>query len=98
MPKYRYLSLLQNMGMRYVIFRAVHEILRRSGALKYRFPTRIQEQNWISLSEWQKCRPRLFKAAEALLTPDSYSLHQLNSNANSAQNIIDLNNHLIEKE
>ena len=43
----------QNMGLRYVGFRVWYEVKKRSGLLKMAFPTAPQQQNYISLVEWQ---------------------------------------------
>ncbi|MFY0255862.1 heparinase II/III family protein [Chitinophaga sp. 30R24] len=48
------LKVMRNMGWRYIAFRSVHELNRRSGRLKKRFPQAPPFQRYLSLEEWQK--------------------------------------------
>jgi hypothetical protein len=47
-------QLTKNMGVGYVAYRAKHEIERRTGLLKKRFPTSPPLQEFISREEWKK--------------------------------------------
>ncbi len=47
------LQLLKNMGPRYVTYRAWHEVEKRTGWLKRRFPTNPEPQEFISKEDWQ---------------------------------------------
>ena len=46
--------LLQNMGLRYVLFRAGYELKRRSGLLKLAFPSQVPQKSWATLSAWKQ--------------------------------------------
>ncbi|MEI3800138.1 MULTISPECIES: heparinase II/III domain-containing protein [unclassified Chitinophaga] len=48
------LKVVRNMGWRYVAFRSVHELNRRTGRLKKRFPQAPAFQRYLSLEEWKK--------------------------------------------
>lgn len=58
---------MKNMGWRYVAFRTVHELNRRTGRLKKRFPEDPPFQRYLSLDEWKQ-QPALFffQSREAL--------------------------------
>lgn len=56
----RIIDLVRNMGPRYVGFRAKHEILRRSGLLKNRFPANPAFVQYISLQQWQSQKVHFF--------------------------------------
>lgn len=58
--RFLYLQLLQNMGMRYITYRIRHELEKRSGILKKRFPVNPPAQNFITLEEWRKDTPAFF--------------------------------------
>ena len=47
-------NLLGNMGFRYVAFRAQHEIFRRSGMLKKKFPAAPAYQQYLTLAQWKE--------------------------------------------
>ena len=46
--------LLQNMGLRYVLFRAGYELKRRSGFLKLAFPVKVLQRRWATLADWKQ--------------------------------------------
>jgi hypothetical protein len=48
------LNLISNMGWRYISFRIKHELLRRSGLLKNKFPVDPQYKQYLSLDQWKK--------------------------------------------
>lgn len=48
------LKVVRNMGWRYVAFRSVHELNRRTGRLKKRFPQAPAFQRYLSLDEWKQ--------------------------------------------
>ncbi len=56
----RILDLVRNMGPRYVAFRAQHELLRRSGLLKRRFPHNPPFQQFITLGQWKGKNTKFF--------------------------------------
>jgi Heparinase II/III-like protein/Heparinase II/III N-terminus len=47
-------NLWQNMGTKYVVFRVQYEFKRKTGLLKYEYPTNIKDENYISLDNWRK--------------------------------------------
>lgn len=47
------LNLMSNMGPRYVSFRAQHEVMRRSGLLKKKFPTNPPYVQHLTLQDWK---------------------------------------------
>ena len=53
------MNLVGNMGWRYVGFRASHEVMRRSGMLKKKFPAAPAYQQYLTLKEWKE-QPVLF--------------------------------------
>ncbi|TAE93848.1 MAG: heparinase [Runella slithyformis] len=66
------LHLLQNMGPRYVWFRAGYEIKRRTGLLKRAFPTHTTPRTWATAQSWRQLPTYFFKfdrTAPRLLTP-----------------------------
>lgn len=46
------LQIFHNMGFRYVAYRAWHEVEKRTGLLKRRFPTKLIDQKFLSKAEW----------------------------------------------
>jgi hypothetical protein len=61
------LDLLRNMGWRYIQFRAKHELSRKAGLLKRKFPTNPAYQQYIALAEWKKhVIPFFFESRECL--------------------------------
>lgn len=54
------LNLLQNMGLRYVSYRVKHELLKKSGLLKNRFPTSLPYQQYITLAAWKSRKTKFF--------------------------------------
>jgi hypothetical protein len=56
----RILDLVNNMGLRYVGFRIRHELLRRSGLLKSRFPAAPPFRQYITFQQWQSSPGRFF--------------------------------------
>ncbi|MCU0341432.1 MAG: heparinase II/III family protein [Spirosomaceae bacterium] len=53
-------QLLRNMGFRYVWFRLMYELRRRTGLLKAQFPTQPPHRSWFLLSEWRLSPVRFF--------------------------------------
>jgi len=53
-------AILKNMGWRYTQFRVKHELMRRSGLLKNRFPVTPRFKQFIPLDEWKKTRGNFF--------------------------------------
>ena len=56
------------MGWRYVSFRGKHEILRRSGLLKSRFPVDVPEKHWVGLDTWKSTRGKFFFSSKSELS------------------------------
>jgi hypothetical protein len=54
------INLFQNMGFRYSQFRVKHELLRRTGLLKKRFPLNPPYQQYFTLEEWRKNSRKFF--------------------------------------
>lgn len=64
----RILDLVRNMGPRYVAFRAQHELMRRSGLLKRRFPQNPPFQQFITLGQWKDKKTKFFFNSRADIT------------------------------
>jgi hypothetical protein len=63
-------DLASNMGWRYVTFRVQHELLRRSGLLKRKFPSKPPYQQYITLTQWKQQPARFFfNSREELMFP-----------------------------
>jgi hypothetical protein len=54
------LQLLQNMGLRYMFFRAGHLISKKSGFFKRKFPLNPSPVESVSIDEWKKNAPSFF--------------------------------------
>lgn len=54
------LNLAGNMGLRYVAFRVKHEVMRRSGLLKGKFPQAPAFCQYITLQQWQQLPVKFF--------------------------------------
>ncbi len=48
------IQLLKNMGLRYVVYRVQHEVEKKTGRLKKKFPVEPSKKSYASLSEWRK--------------------------------------------
>lgn len=55
-------NLVRNMGWRYVSFRLRYEVLRRSGLLKNKFPTKPVFKQYLTLGAWKKQSAQFFFA------------------------------------
>ncbi|GAA4468230.1 hypothetical protein GCM10023093_25420 [Nemorincola caseinilytica] len=64
----RIIDLVRNMGWRWAAFRAKHELLRRTGLLKKRFPADPPFHRYITLDEWRKSTHRFFFHSRDTLT------------------------------
>jgi hypothetical protein len=63
-------NLLMNMGARYVIFRGKHEVLRKSGLYKKKFPSAPAFKQYTQLQQWHNQPNRFFfQSKETLLIP-----------------------------
>jgi Heparinase II/III-like protein/Heparinase II/III N-terminus len=51
---------LQNMGFRYLWFRAVYELKRKTGLLKLQFPTNVTPKQYPTKAEWQHQKRAFF--------------------------------------
>lgn len=54
------LQIFRNMGLRYVAYRAWHEVEKRTGLLQQRFPTQPTFQEFISKEEWSTLPVKFF--------------------------------------
>lgn len=54
------LQIVRNMGLRYVLFRAWYELLRRTGIQQLSYPTTIKTSGKISLTDWRRSKPPFF--------------------------------------
>ncbi|MPR34243.1 heparinase [Cytophagaceae bacterium SJW1-29] len=64
-----YLQLAQNMGLRYVSFRAWRAVQTRTGLLKKRFPTHPPRQTFISRDAWKNQESRFFSFSPPAALP-----------------------------
>lgn len=62
--------LIRNMGWRYVRFRAVYELKRKTGLLKTAYPTKPPMKNFIALEDWRASKPAFFFASKKVLRFD----------------------------
>lgn len=72
------------MGLRYVAFRTWHEIQKRIGWLKIRFPKFTEKLQFLSLNEWRNQSSDFFQI-------NDYELHKLRNNHNFDQLAIRVN-------
>ncbi len=54
------LNLVSNMGLRYVGFRVQHELMRRSGLLKKKFPAAPPFVQYLTLNDWKQQPVKFF--------------------------------------
>lgn len=54
------INIIKNKSLRYLIFRTNYEFKRKSGLLKYVYPTSITSKECISLHEWRAKTPAFF--------------------------------------
>jgi len=54
------LNLARNMGPRYIVFRVRHELLRRSGMLKGKFPKAPDAKSYITIDQWKHNNAKFF--------------------------------------
>lgn len=47
------LQLVQNMGLRYTVYRIRHELEKRLGILKKKHPVCPEQKNFIALEDWR---------------------------------------------
>lgn len=65
-------NLISNMGWRYVAFRAQHEVLRRTGLLRRRFPAAPPHHEYATLEQWKQVSAKFFfDSKETLSIPRS---------------------------
>ncbi len=58
-PK-KIVNFVQNMGLRYVSFRIKHELLRKTGLLKNKFPVAPPIKQYTTLTDWQQQKQKFF--------------------------------------
>jgi hypothetical protein len=61
-------KVLKNMGLRYVGFRIIFELRKKTGLMKRDFPTNPTATHWISLGDWKKRSNTFFFDSKADLT------------------------------
>ena len=66
-------AILKNMGWRYTQFRVKHELMRRSGLLKNRFPVTPGFKQFIPLDEWKKTRGNFFFRNKEFMSSDLFN-------------------------
>ena len=63
----QYRQLISNMGWRYISFRFLFELKRKSGILKKRFPIKPEQKSFLTLLEWKTSSfPFFFRSREDL--------------------------------
>ena len=60
-------QIVRNMGWRYVRFRAMYELKRKTGLLKNAYPVAPKRVQYVSLEQWRKNRPQFFFESKAEL-------------------------------
>jgi Heparinase II/III-like protein/Heparinase II/III N-terminus len=71
LSKLKLLKILwQNMGSRYILFRAQYEFKRKTGLLKSEYPTQLTHKSFVPLEKWRTtAAPFFFSDKENLLFP-----------------------------
>jgi Heparinase II/III-like protein/Heparinase II/III N-terminus len=87
LSKLKLLKILwQNMGSRYILFRAQYEFKRKTGLLKSEYPTQFTHKSFISLEKWRNtAAPFFFSDKESLSFPKIIS-PELEAAANNILN------------
>jgi hypothetical protein len=67
------IQLFRNMGLRYSMYRVVHEIEKRLGILKKRHPSAQKGKTFIALQEWKDTTPKFVTDRKALRLPKNPS-------------------------
>ena len=80
------INLLGNMGWRYAGFRARHELLRKSGLLKRKFPVNPAFKQYCSLAQWKQQPAVFFFANRESLTFARDPDEELKTNFNHIKN------------
>jgi hypothetical protein len=73
----RIVNLVGNMGWRYVAFRVKHELLRRSGLMKKRFPANPPFKQYLTLADWKKQTHHFFFQNKADIAVDKRATPEL---------------------
>ncbi|MCD8186104.1 MAG: heparinase II/III family protein [Rikenellaceae bacterium] len=55
-----YIQLFSNMGWRYISYRVLYELKRRSGWFKHSFPTAPVQKTFVTLEDWKAGSPSFF--------------------------------------
>ncbi|RQO65733.1 heparinase [Pedobacter sp. KBW01] len=63
-------QLINNMGWRYIIFRAGFELKKRTGLLKSKFPTNPTPKTYYSLQSWKENQAKFFFESKETLAID----------------------------
>ncbi|MEN9919099.1 MAG: hypothetical protein RL662_1535, partial [Bacteroidota bacterium] len=87
MSKFRlYAQLISNMGWKYIAFRTVYELKRKTGVLKRKFPIAPPVQTHLELAEWRKnAKPFLFQSRKDILL-EKTRIEELKINAQRIMN------------
>lgn len=80
------IQLFQNMGIRYVGYRIVHEFEKRCGILKRRHPVNPSLKSFLSLSEWKNNTPLFFYQDRSKVSVPSNPNEELKRKANKILN------------
>ncbi len=56
------INLLRNMGWRYTQYRVTHELMLRTGLLKYKFPVNPAYKQYLTLRQWKEQQTNFFFA------------------------------------
>jgi hypothetical protein len=61
---------IKQMGIKYIIFRIIYTIKKKTGYFQFKFPEKINECNYCSISEWRiNSKPFFFQSKENLILP-----------------------------
>lgn len=71
------INLISNMGSRYVGFRATHELMRRTGMLKRKFPANPPYRQYLTLADWKRTPAHFFFANRETLDFDRLPTQEL---------------------
>lgn len=70
-------QLVRNMGGRYIAFRVIHELNKRSGLFKRKFPLNPPFQKFISLDNWRRLPIKFFFNTKPVLKSDEGTFSDL---------------------
>ena len=65
---YKLIQIIKNMGIRYFAYRIFYELQRKTGILKWKFPTNPPQKKYLCLADWKTSAPLFFFQSRENLT------------------------------